>query len=246
MARMQKAAAIMQLKLEGQLIESHPEWQMEHRRLLHRIDRAAGTVEVDGVTYPLRDAYLPTMDPADPYALSPRGGALASNECARPFWPAKSFGTRYVGWRSCGRMYLVREGHLVFHGCVPVDEQGEYLPMMVAGQPYQGRALFEAIEREVYRLIDGPSVAPKDLDLFWYLWSGPQSPLFGKDRITTFERDLIADPRTHHETQKPILSTYPRRVVLRQGLVRIRSRSRRGHDRQWTRAREGRKRRVAL
>ena len=100
-------------------------------------------------------------------------------------------------------MYVVREGHLVFHGCVPVDEHGGYLPMMVAGQPYQGRALFEAIEREVYRLIDGPSVPPNDLDLFWYLWSGPQSPLFGKDRITTFERDLIGDPRTHHETKNP-------------------------------------------
>jgi fructose-1,6-bisphosphatase-3 len=100
-------------------------------------------------------------------------------------------------------MHLVREGHLIFHGRVPVDELGDYLPMVVAGQPYRGRALFEAIEREVYRLIEAPSAAPKELDLVWYLWSGPQSPLFGKDRITTFERDFISDPRTHHETKNP-------------------------------------------
>jgi fructose-1,6-bisphosphatase III len=109
-----------------------------------------------------------------------------------------------VRWMaSCGRMNLVREGHLIFHGCVPVDEQGDYLPMGVAGQPYQGRALFEAIEREVYRLVEAPPPAPDDLDLFWYMWSGPQSPLFGKDRITTFERDFVADPRTHRETKNP-------------------------------------------
>ena len=202
MARMQKAAAIMQVKLEGQLIESHPEWEMEHRRLLHRIDRAAGTVEVDGVTYPLRDEYLPTMDPADPYALSQEEGACLERMRAS-FLASQKLWNQIRWMASCGRMHLVREKHLVFHGCVPVNEEGEYLPMIVAGQPYRGRALFEAIEREVYRMIDGPSGEPKDLDLFWYLWSGPQSPLFGKDRITTFERDFVADPRTHDESKNP-------------------------------------------
>jgi fructose-1,6-bisphosphatase-3 len=109
-----------------------------------------------------------------------------------------------VRWLTArGRMHLVREGHLIFHGCVPVDEQAEFLPMAVAGRPYRGRALFEAIEREVYRLVESPLGAPEELDLFWYLRSGPQSPQSGKDRITTFERDLVADPRTHHETKNP-------------------------------------------
>jgi fructose-1,6-bisphosphatase III len=202
MARMQKAAAIMQLKLEGQLIASHPEWEMEHRRLLHRIDRAAGMVELDGVSYPLRDGYLPTMDPADPYALSQEESACLERMRAS-FLASQKLRSQIRWMATCGRMHLVREKHLIFHGCVPVNEEGEYLPMIVAGQPYRGRALFEAIEREVYRLIDGPSVEPKDLDLFWYLWSGPQSPLFGKDRITTFERDFVADPRTHHESKNP-------------------------------------------
>ena len=202
MARMQKAAAVMQLKLEGQLIARHPEWQLEHRRLLHRIDRAAGTVELDGVTYPLKDVYLPTIDPANPYLLTHEEAACL--ERLRASFLASQELWNHIRWMtSCGRMHLVREGHLIFHGCVPVDEEGDYLPMVVAGRPYRGRALFEAIEREVYRLTEAPSAAPNELDLFWYLWSGPQSPLFGKDRITTFERDFISDPRTHHETKNP-------------------------------------------
>jgi fructose-1,6-bisphosphatase III len=84
---------------------------------------------------------------------------------------------------------------------VPIDQHGEFLSMMVAGQSYSGRALFDAIERFVYRLFEGP--APEELDLLWYLWSGPQSPLFGKDRITTLERDLISNKQTHTETKNP-------------------------------------------
>ena len=121
MARMQKAAVVMQLKLEGQLIARHPEWQLEHRRLLHRIDRAAGTVELDGVTYPLKDAHLPTMDRADPYVLSHEEAACL--ERLRASFLASQKLWNQVRWMaSCGRMNLVREGHLIFHGCVPVDE----------------------------------------------------------------------------------------------------------------------------
>ncbi len=109
---------------------------------------------------------------------------------------------------SRGGMVLRRDDHLIFHGCVPVDEQGEFLPMPVDGQTYRGRELFEAIERAVYKMMDASAgevstVPQSDLDLFWYLWSGPASPLFGKDRIATLERDLIADKATHKETKNP-------------------------------------------
>ncbi|MBV8900213.1 MAG: fructose-bisphosphatase class III [Verrucomicrobia bacterium] len=201
-ARMQKAAAIMQFKLEGQMIARHPEWSLEHRRLLHRLDRTTGTVEVDGVAYPLKDACLPTVDPADPYALSPE-----ERECldrVRASFLASQKLWDQIRWMVAhGHMHLVREGHLIFHGCVPVDEQGEFLPMTVAGRTYRGKALFEAIEREIYRLMEHGTDGPENLDLFWYLWSGPESPLFGKDRITTFERDFVADSHTYHETKNP-------------------------------------------
>ncbi len=199
---MQKAIAIMQFKLEGQTIARHPEWGLEHRRLLHRIDLAAGTVEVDGAIYPLRDAHLPTLDPTDPYALSEEE-AVCLERLRTSFLASQKLADQVRWMTTRGHMHLIREDHLIFHGCVPVDERGDYLPMAVRGRPYRGKALFNAIEREVYRLVDRPSAAPDDLDLFWYLWSGPESPLFGKDRITTFERDLIADPATHHETNNP-------------------------------------------
>ena len=199
-ARMQKAAAIMQFKLEGQMIARNPDWQMDHRRLLHRIDHGKGTIEVDGVTYPLRDKLFPTIDPANPYALTPE-----EEDCLRRL--RHSFTHSQKLWEHMrylvghGSMYLNRDAHLIFHGCVPVDEQGEFLPMMIDGAPQKGRAMFNALEKLLVRVIDRP--VEQDLDVLWYLWSGPCSPLFGKDRISTFERDFIADKTSHHETKNP-------------------------------------------
>jgi fructose-1,6-bisphosphatase III len=200
MARMQKAAAVMQFKLEGQMIARHPEWQMEHRRLLHRMNRETGTIQVDGVSYPILDVNFPTIDPDNPYELTSEERFCL--ERIRSSFMASQKLWNQIRWMvSHGRMHLRREEHLIFHGCVPVDQHGEFLSMMVAGQSYSGRALFDAIERFVYRLFEGP--APEELDLLWYLWSGPQSPLFGKDRITTLERDLISNKQTHTETKNP-------------------------------------------
>ncbi len=199
-ARMQKAAAVMQWKLEGQTIARHPDWEMEHRRLLHRMDLRAGTIEIDGARYPLRDTHFPTVDPERPYDLSPD-----ERRCLDRI--RQSFGASQVLFEHVrflvghGAMHLMRDRHLIFHGCVPVDERGEFLPFVVDGQPQRGRALFEALTRVVVRAAERPT--EPDLDLFWYLWSGPRSPLFGKDRITTLERDLVADKTTHVETKNP-------------------------------------------
>ncbi len=199
-ARMQKAVAIMQFKLEGQLIARHPEWAMDQRRLLHCLDLNAGTIEVDGVRYPLSDTHFPTLDPANPYELT-EDERLCLERIRGSFLASKTLWNQMRWMVSHGAMYVCREENLIFHGCVPVDERGEFLEMIIGGQPYRGRALFDEIENVVYRLIDCED--RRELDLLWYLWSGPQSPLFGKDRITTLERDLIADPKSHHETKNP-------------------------------------------
>lgn len=199
-ARMQKAAAIMQFKLEGQMLARHPEWNLEHRRLLHRIDREAGTIEVDGVTYPLKDACFPTLDPDNPYVLT-REEQACLDRLRHSFLSSLRLGEHMRWLVRRGSMYLIRDDHLIFHGCVPVDEKGEFLPMLIEGQPCRGRRMFAEIEKLLVRVIDRPSVP--DLDQLWYLWSGPMSPLFGKDRIATLERDFIADKRPHHETKNP-------------------------------------------
>jgi fructose-1,6-bisphosphatase-3 len=199
-ARMQKAIAVIQFKVEGQLLARNSRWDLDHRRLLHRIDHKAGTITIDGQTYCMRDTQLPTIDPSDPYALTEdeqlcldrlRSSFLASQKLREHM--------RYIVGH--GSMYLIRDENLIFHGCVPCDAEGNFLPLEIDGKPVAGRDMFDAIETVVHRALEDR--APADLDLLWYLWSGPRSPLFGKDRIATLERDFIADPNPHHETKDP-------------------------------------------
>jgi fructose-1,6-bisphosphatase-3 len=202
-ARMQKAAAVMQFKLEGQTTRRHPGWDMEHRNLLHRIDPAAGTVEVDGQTYPLNDHFFPTLNPSDPYALSPE-----EQRCVDRL--TESFTRSARLWdhmRWCvenGKMWTVREECVIFHACVPVDDEGEPLELRIDGETVSGRRMYDAFDRIIRRAYrHGYTATQDDKDWFYYLWAGPRSPLFGKDRMTTFENDFIDDSATHAETKNP-------------------------------------------
>lgn len=202
-ARMQKAAAVMQFKLEGQLIQRNPQWGLDHRRLLHRIDYRRGTIEIDGNTYELRDNLFPTVDPENPYELTAEESACLA--CLKhSFLDSQKLQEQMRFMVGHGSMYLRRDECLIFHGCVPVDADGAFLPLMVDGQPLAGRQLFEGIEKVVRRAVE--KSAQEDLDFLWYLWSGPRSPLFGKDRIATLERDFIADKKPHRETKDPYFS----------------------------------------
>jgi fructose-1,6-bisphosphatase-3 len=200
MKRMQKAVAVMQFKLEGQMIARHPEWKMDHRCLLHRLDLKAGTLELDGTLYPIKDRAFPTIDPANPYALSLEE-AKCMERLKQSFLRSRKLWEHVHALVRQGRMYLTRDDHLIFHGCIPVDEQGESLLMEIDGNPCGGKELFDAIETLVVRAVDKKEL--KDLDMLWYLWSGPRSPLFGKDRIATLEMYLVDDKATHIETKNP-------------------------------------------
>lgn len=200
LARMQKAVAILQLKLEGQTTRRNPGFDLEHRNLLHRIDPAAGTVTIDGKAYPLLDRVLPTIDWNDPYRLSD-----AEAKCIDLL--RASFMDSPTLWRDMrfveerGAMLAVRDENVIFHGCVPVDAAGEPLALEVDGAPVRGGALFGALDvvvRRAFRERRAP-----DLDLLYYLWAGPRSPLFGKDRMATFETYFVADKATHKETKNP-------------------------------------------
>ena len=202
-ARMQKAAAVMQFKLEGQTAARHPEWAMEGRNLLHRIDRMRGTIEIDGRTYRLRDTHLPTVDARDPYALSPE-----ERECMDRL--RESFVSSERLWRHVsyvarhGAMWLRRDHAVIFHGCFPVDEEGSPLALEVGGQLCTGRELFDAFDSLVRRAFRrGADKAGDDADGLWYLWTGPRSPLFGKDRMSTFEQYFVEDKAAHVEHKNP-------------------------------------------
>lgn len=202
-ARMQKAAAVMQFKLEGQMIQRNSHWNLDHRRLMHRINHAEGSITIDGQTYALRDTNFPTVDPENPYELSEEESKCLSR-LKHSFVNSQKLHEQMRFMVGHGSMYLKRGECLIFHGCVPVDADGNFLPLEVDGQPLSGRALFEGIEKVVRRAVVNSEQA--DLDFLWYLWSGPRSPLFGKDRIATLERDFIADKTPHRETKDPYFS----------------------------------------
>jgi fructose-1,6-bisphosphatase-3 len=203
MARMQKAAAVMQFKLEGQTIRRRPEWQMEHRNLLHRINLENGTVEIDGREYKMRDTHLPTLDPADPYALSAEEKACM-DRLRQSFVSSSQLWHHMTAVVRHGAMWLRRDQALIFHGCVPVDEEGSPLAVEVDGRICAGRELFDALDAVVRRCFrKGAEEANEDTDWLWYLWTGPRSPLFGKDRMATFETYFIEDKATQKETKNP-------------------------------------------
>ena len=200
MSRMQKAMAIIQFKLENQTIARNPDFGLEHRQLLDRVNIEHGTIALDGVVYPLADWNFPTVDWSDPSKLSPQ-----EEECMAQF--KLSFLQSQTLWEHMrfierkGSMHLVRDYNLIFHGCVPVDEAGGFLPMRVGGVEHRGHALFDALDAAVHRAFRDHDQSC--LDLLWYLWCGPLSPLFGKDKIATFESYFIADKATHEETKNP-------------------------------------------
>ncbi|HET6384408.1 MAG TPA: fructose-bisphosphatase class III [Armatimonadota bacterium] len=205
MARMQKAAAIIQFKLEGQTSRRHPDWDYEHRNLLHRIDHAAGTVEIDGTVYPMLDMYLPTIDPADPYALS-SDEQSCMDRIRRSFVTSPRLWQQMLFMVSRGSMWSARRSHnvLIFHACVPVDSDGSFLSMKVDGVERKGRDLFDSIGSLIHRTVrKGADALNADADWLWYLWAGERSPLFGKDKMATFETYFVADSATRVETKNP-------------------------------------------
>jgi len=202
MARMQKAIAIIQFKLEGQVSRRHPEWQMGHRDLLHRIDHAAGTVEIDGRVHGLRDINFPTIDPAAPYELSPAERTCVdrlkqSFLTSTRLWEHMSFVVRR------GSTWLRRDHAVIFHGCLPVSDDGSFLPLVVDGVEQTGRAVFQALDSVVRRAFRKGEAAGEDVDWLWYMWTGERSPLFGKDRMATFENYFIEDKEARKEHKNP-------------------------------------------
>jgi fructose-1,6-bisphosphatase-3 len=198
--RMQKAIAILQFKLESQTIRRNPQFGLQERDLLHRINTANGTVKIDNKSFPMSDQNFPTIDWDDPSRLSE-----PEERCLGQF--RESFQRSAVLWQQMsylaqrGAMWLRRDCALIFHGCVPVDGAGNFLPFEVLGASVSGRKLFNAIESAVHLAFREKD--PGGLDLLWYLWAGPLSPVFGKDKIATFENYFVADKEARAETKNP-------------------------------------------
>jgi fructose-1,6-bisphosphatase III len=203
-ARMHKAITIMQFKLEAQIIKRHPEYAMQDRLLLEAIDPAVGSVLIDGVAHPLLDTHWPTLDAADRNCLTDAEAELIA-DLRYQFQHSERL-QEHIGFLySYGNMFRVHDGNLHFHGCLPVDERGNFTAFPLGGDTLAGPALLERYEQMARAAFfsSDPAVREAGQDAMWYLWCGQHSPLFGRLRMTTFERYFVADPATHAEPKGP-------------------------------------------
>ena len=206
--KIHKAIAIMQFKLEGQVIMKHPEFLMDDRLLLDKIDYEKKTVMAYGKEYPMNDTDFPTIDPNNPYALTPDEEQIMER-IRQAFLKCEKLQKHVRFLYSNGGLYKVYNSNLLYHGCMPMDAEGNFLSVDVDGKDYQGKQLYDILDnyaRKGYYAKNDPAEMRKAQDYIWYIWAGPNSPVFGKDKMTTFERYFIEDKETHKETKNAYYS----------------------------------------
>lgn len=204
-AKMHKAIAVIQFKVEGQIIKRHPEYEMEDRLLLEAINYETGMVTIGNKSHPMRDMQFPTIDPKDPYKLSQEEEELL-HTLVMSFRHSDRLNKHIRFLYSKGAMYKCYNGNLLYHGCIPMKEDGSLEEMNCDGKKLSGKALMDYIEgkaHQAYFLPDQAAGKEDARDMMWYLWCGAKSPVFGKDRMTTFEHYFVEDKGTHKEHLNP-------------------------------------------
>lgn len=202
--RMHKAIAIIQFKLEGQIIKEHPDFLMDKRLLLDKMNLAEGTVTIGRKKYVLNDTNFPTINPDDPYALSQEEETIMDR--------------LYAAFMSCGKLqqhvrflfakgsiYKVYNGNLLFHGCIPLNEDGSFRKVNIGGKKFAGKGLYDILEywaRKGYFAKDDAQHHEEKVfgqDIMWFIWSNENSPVYGKEKMATFERYFLKDKEVQSE-----------------------------------------------
>ena len=216
-AKMHKAISIIQFKLEAEIIKRRPEFEMDHRLLLDKVNYEEGTIELKGKTYKLKDNNFPTIDPKNPYKLTPRE-EMVIEKLATSFENSDKLQKHVEFLFSKGSIYLKTNGNLLVHGCVPLTEDGDFMSMEIDDKSYKGKELMDKMEsyiRKGYFLDKKNSEKEYGKDMMWYLWTGKCSSLFGKDDMTTYERYFIAEKETHKENKNPYYTLREEDEVLK-------------------------------
>jgi len=214
--KMHKAMAIMQFKLEGQMIKRHPEFNMDDRLLLDKINYETGKITVYGKEYDMKDIDFPTVDPDDPYALTKEEEEVMER-LRQAFVRCEKLQEDVRFLFSKGGLYKVHNSNLLYHGCVPMDEKGDFLKVNIYGKEYSGRALYDVLDnyaRKGYYGTRESGEKQKGEDILWYIWTGPNSPVFGKDKMTTFERYFIEEKETHVEVKNAYYRLYDEEDII--------------------------------
>lgn len=213
--KIHKAISIIQFKLEGQLIQRRPDFAMEDRALLHLIDYKKGTIKLDGKEYELTDKNFPTIDSEDPYALTEEELKVmerlqgAFENCGR-------LQQHMLLLLNKGGLYKVYNGNLLYHGCIPLDANGEFEEVSLYGETYKGKELYDALDAYVRKAYFALDIEERERgkDILWWIWCNRHSPLFGKDKMATFERYFIADSEAHVEKKNPYYSLLENEKVV--------------------------------
>jgi fructose-1,6-bisphosphatase-3 len=205
MAKIQKAITIIQLKLEGALIKRNPDYKMDDRLQLDKINYKKGTLKVGDSSYELNDTNFPTIDPKDPYKLTEEEQEIIDRlqEC---FMNSETL-SRHIGFLySKGSIYKCFNSNLLYHACVPMEEDGEFSKVTIHGETLSGKAYLDFVDKKVrqaYLNKDDLGENQKLLDFMWYLWCGPKSPIFGKKKMANLERYFTDDKTLHKEPKDP-------------------------------------------
>lgn len=204
-SKIHKAIAIIGFKLEGSLILKHPEYNMDNRLFLDKINYTKGTITLNGREYKLKDANFPTINPENPYELTQEELEIIS-KLKTSFMQSQRLEKHIQFLYTKGGMYQIYNGNLLFHGCVPMSEEGEMKKVSILGKNLKGKELFDYIEqicRKAYKLSEESKSNEAEIDAMWWISSSKDSPLFGKEKLATFEKYFIEDEQTHVEKCNP-------------------------------------------
>lgn len=218
--KMHKAITIIQLKLEGQLIMRHPEFHMEDRMLLHCIDFDKKTVKVGDKEYAMLDTDFPTVNPENPYELTEEEAELMVR-LQQAFMKCEKLQRHVRFLFAKGGMYKIYNGNLLYHGCVPMNSDGTFTKVDVNGKEYSGKALYDILEYYARRGYYAKEMSERmtGQDIMWYIWNGQGSPVFGKEKMATFERYFIAEKETHEEKKNSYYQLLENEEVVNRILV---------------------------
>lgn len=200
-AKMHKAASIIQFKLEAKLIDRHPEWKMDDRKLLHHIDFERGVITIAGKEYEMKDSFFPTIDPANPYELTEEEKDVV-NRIHHSFRVSEKLKQHVRCMFHHGAMFTICNSNLLFHASIPMNADGTFKDVFVEDKRYHGKALLEKIDQLVRSAFNNDTDIEQkqyDIDYMYYLWCGKDSPLFDKEKMTTFERYFVSDKELYKE-----------------------------------------------
>ena len=200
--KMHKAIAIIRFKLDGQLILKYPEFGMESQLRLSNIDFEKGTVWIEGKEYQMEDMNLPTVDPAHPYELTEEEWEVMLR-LQSSFRHCEKLQKHARFLLKNGSMYKIYNDNLLYHGCVPMDARGRFTKVNIFGKAYSGKALYDVLESYVRKAFFAKEKEErlKGKDLIWYIWTAPNSPIYGRHKMATFERYFVENKKLHHESK---------------------------------------------